>query len=190
MYFQRVPIAARLLFPHAVWTSKNEIRLKISFDDGPYPNSTPRLLSLLKNKKVKASFFCLGSQAEKHPELISAILNDGHLIGHHGYDHISGWQSTKESYLTNAFRSEDFLVSSIYRPPYGKITPSQERKLRQEYGWTTVFWSHMPGDFDRKVDKETLLSRIQKIPQVHPIIVLHDRPETIDKLEYVLNAYL
>jgi len=179
MYFTKVPFIIQALYRSAIWSSAQEARLQLSFDDGPHPDSTPVILDILDRYGIKASFFCLGRQAEKYPELIAEIKNKGHLIGHHGYDHLDGWKTPTLAYLDNMTKSKAIIGPEYYRPPYGRITLDQKRKLKDT---KLVFWTHMPGDFDPKRSVQQCARRIADAFTEGSIICLHDRPDTLEKV--------
>jgi len=164
----------RLVYTDAVFRIPTKTReLCLTFDDGPDPDSTPEILSILESHNLKAAFFCNGRKAEKYPELLDLIVSKGHVIGNHGYDHLSGFKTNIHDYIENALRADEFTSSSLFRPPYGRIRQSQYRLMKKKY--KIVFWDLMPYDFDDKMDgKRAFIILKQKIRQ-GSIIVLHDK---------------
>jgi peptidoglycan/xylan/chitin deacetylase (PgdA/CDA1 family) len=166
-----------LLWPEATFrikTKNNEICL--SFDDGPDPKSTLEILEILKNHDIKALFFCTGLKAEKYPELVNRICSGGHIIGNHGYRHLNGWKTSSGEYIKNVSDAAGFTSSDLFRPPYGRIRPSQYRKLANSY--KIIFWDLMPYDFDSKIGKDKTLAVLKKKIRPGSIIVLHDTVES------------
>lgn len=185
MYFKKTPSLVIKLFPSICWDCKSDQRLKLSFDDGPYPDSTPIILAKLKALNIKASFFCLGKQVKKYPDLYQRIIEDGHLAGNHGHEHISGWSTNKSDYLENIMMASNYISSEYYRPPYGRMTTGQLAQVKKSY--KVVMWGLMPGDFDKDVTKEKLVHSINTSLTKDSIVVLHDRPDTIEKVSYALD---
>lgn len=185
MYFRKVPVYIQKLFPQIIWSAQSDPRLHLTFDDGPHPQSTPALLHLLDKLNLKATFFCLGHKLEAHPELGEEIRAQGHHLANHGYRHLSGWSTPKRSYLSNAEKGAQLSNSNFYRPPYGRMKRNQYAELRKKY--QIIMWSSMPGDFDLNVTQESLAHRLSMCTK-EDIIVLHDQPETIEKLTYALST--
>jgi len=200
-YFIRTPPLLEKAFPSIQWRldeypqSKKSLSTKLgaialTFDDGPHPDSTPVLLDILLSFETKASFFLLGANAERYPELVSRIRNDGHHVGNHGHNHINGWQSEHSIYVNNALKGGALLDSREFRPPFGKITRQQGRSLIAEHQQKLILWSLMPGDFDKRISPEILERRLLAHTRPRDIIVLHDTPSTIQNLTIVLPRYL
>ena len=185
MYLTSVPSLLQTIFPSAIWSSEEEPRFKLTFDDGPHPDSTPQLLASLHTKNIKATFFCLGEQLEKHPDLHQAMKDRGHLVANHGYRHLSGWTTNHEDYLANTDQGAAVSASDYFRPPYGRMTPRQYHRLKEKY--KIVMWTAMPGDFDKKNSKETISLEVQKAYKDNEIIVLHDTVACLDKTLYALD---
>lgn len=169
------PISAiRLFYPGAVFrirTKKKELYL--TFDDGPDPASTPYVLRILEEHNIKAVFFCSGRMAEKHLDLIELIKSSGHIAGNHGYDHYDGWKTGIKDYLDNVSLASGFTSGNLFRPPYGRITLSQFRRLSKTY--TIVFWDLMPHDYDNRVTSVKILTILRRKIRNGSVIVLHDR---------------
>lgn len=147
--------------------------LFLTFDDGPDPSVTPVIKGILDKYNVKALFFCNGEKAEEHPCIVQSLRDSGHLIGNHGYLHINGWRTGLKEYSRNAERACKFTSCSFFRPPFGKITPSQFRLLKKNY--TIFFWDLMPYDFDISLQPSECLRVLLKRIRQGSIIVLHDK---------------
>jgi peptidoglycan/xylan/chitin deacetylase (PgdA/CDA1 family) len=171
----RLGFFAGWLYPGAIFRIKtNEKVLCLTFDDGPYPETTPFLLEILEKYSIKAMFFCSGKAAEKHPDLVKSILSKGHMVGNHGYDHLIGWHTGLDKYLNEFKQAEKHTSSVLMRPPYGKIRLSQYRILKKQY--KIVFWDLIPYDFDITFGAESTLKILKKKMRQGSIIVLHDKP--------------
>ena len=132
MRFFRPCFVAGWIYPEALFRIKTtEKLLYLTFDDGPDPESTPVLLEILEKHNIKVIFFCNGRAAEKYPELIGQIKSQGHLIGNHGYNHLDGWRTSTEKYIADVENAAGFTSSDLFRPPYGRLSLGQYRKLKR-----------------------------------------------------------
>jgi peptidoglycan/xylan/chitin deacetylase (PgdA/CDA1 family) len=176
-----IPTVIKGIFTGIVWdkpAKKNEIY--ITFDDGPEPGITPEVLAFLNKYRAKATFFCLGSKVEENPCLVQQIRGDGHSVANHGYMHLNGYKTSLKNYIANAHMGAEVTCSSIFRPPYGKITPKQYKLLRQDY--SIVMWSIMSMDFSEKITPEKCAKNV--ISNVYPgaVVVFHDIPKASKNL--------
>ena len=165
------------LYPEAKFRIKTtEKILYLTFDDGPDPESTPFLLEVLRKHDIKALFFCIGQTAEEHPELIRQILDDGHEIGNHTYNHANGWVTHSAVYLKDVIRASMSTSSLIFRPPFGRLRPKQYRILKKQF--LIIFWDLMAYDFDSTFSAENSLNLLKTKIRQGSIIVLHDTPQS------------
>jgi len=186
MYFTRPPWIIRKLFPELIWTIPNdENRVFLTFDDGPDPEATPWVLDLLGKHDAKATFFCLGRNVEKYPELFQRIQDEGHAVGNHTYSHLDGWRTRNRDYFADIEQADKLIGSNLFRPPYGRITPSQIRVLKTKY--KIVMWDVLSGDFDLKITTEKCIKRTEKYTKSGSILVFHENRTQKDFLEYLLS---
>lgn len=186
MYFRRTPLIVRSIFRSAYWCIPDSDKVFLTFDDGPHPESTPVILDFLEQHNTKASFFCLGQQVEKYPQHFDRILQSGHSIGNHGYEHLSGWQTGVEDYVQNVRKAEALIPGNLFRPPFGKISIRQYLSLKSEF--RIVMWTAMPGDFDESQSSHKLIQQATHPIQPGSIITLHDNPKHLDRtLLYLKN---
>lgn len=186
MYLKKIPSFLTKSVGHVIWHGPRDSgKVFLSFDDGPDPDSTLALLELLEKWQVKASFFCLAEKAIAHPELIDAIREAGHQIGAHGVKHLDGWKTEDAEYLTDARESMLVLDTELFRPPYGRISLSQFRALKDEC--KIVLWDVMPGDFDEAVSASDCAHYMIKNAREGSLIVLHDRCDLQEKLHQSLE---
>jgi len=168
-------------------TEKKELFL--TFDDGPFPGTTEMILEQLNKFNAKATFFCVGDNIRKHPQLFEEIKNQGHSVGNHTFHHLNGWKHSLKSYLNNVKMCETLTGTKLFRPPYGKLTPLQRFKLQNHY--YILLWSVLPGDFDPKLSNEKCLERVLKHSHFPgSIVVFHDNLKAFEKLQYTLPKYL
>lgn len=184
------------IFSKYIWDlPNNENKIYLTFDDGPTPEITEWTLNLLKQYNAKATFFCIGENIKKYPEIYQKIISEKHSIGNHTFNHINGWKTTTNNYLLNAklCESEIFILHSafckLFRPPYGKIKPSQSKKLRN-LGYKIIMWDVISYDFDTTISKEKCLENVINNAVSGSIIVFHDSKKAFPNLEYTLPKAL
>lgn len=185
-----VPRIVEDIFPKVTWkipTSQKVIYL--TFDDGPTPETTYWILSELKKFNAKASFFCVGENARRHPELIIQLKENGHTIGNHTYNHLNGSKTETEPYVKNVRKCTEVFESRYFRPPYGRITPQQIRRVA-EMNYNIVMWSVLSYDFDPNVKPDKILKRITRQTRPGNIVVFHDNKKAMLNLKTVLPKYL
>ena len=185
---KREHIAAKV-FRDLIWhfVGKDQ-ELFLTFDDGPDPDITPWVLSVLKDFNAKATFFCIGNKVEKHPGIYQQILNDGHSVGNHTYSHIKGWSTASKDYLEDVSKAENFIKSNLFRPPYGRIRPHQLRKIKKDY--KIIMWDVLCRDYDEKVSNKECLDNAIEYAESGSIVVFHDTPQAESNLRYVLPKVL
>ena len=179
------PIWLRFLYPQLLWyKNRKEQTLYLTFDDGPIPDVTPRILKILKEHKIKATFFCVGENIHKHPEIFKQILQDGHSVGNHTYHHLKGWNTSKKEYLLNVEKCQKLTKSKLFRPPYGRGTRAQYNELKEFY--EIVMWDVMSGDFDLSISPQQCLNNVLKHSENGSIIVFHDSIKAQERVLYAL----
>ena len=189
MYLIKTPRIIQSLFPNFTWKVPTEEKtLYLTFDDGPQPELTPWVLDELEAFGAKATFFSVGKNVECYPEIFDQIINAGHSVGNHTYDHLSGWASDNIPFFHNTRRCARLVKSSLFRPPYGRMKPKQVQFLQRHY--RIVMWDVMSGDFDPSISKEQCLSNVIKNTEKGSIIVFHDSEKAMDKLKFVLPKVL
>lgn len=190
MYLTKTPKFLPGIFQDILWKTKNgRNEICLTFDDGPNPISTPYILEVLEKIGVKAVFFCLGKNIENHPDQFSAIVDQGHQIGNHGYDHLSGWSTPDLKYFINTHLGYEISGSRFFRPAYGRISLSQYYYLRKKY--QIVLWDVMAGDFETgKIDYGKRLIKIRKSTDPGSLVVFHDDAKYIQHLTALLPQYI
>lgn len=177
MRYFRPSILLSLFYHKAVFRVPVSInKVYLTFDDGPTPGKTERILSILEQYRVPATFFLTGRNIHASPDLAQKILQRGFSIGNHGYDHIRGTSTGFRKYIADVKEGEKYSGSIFFRPPYGAIGPCQYYWLRKRY--RIVFWDLMPYDFDNSMDKEQVLKIIKKHLRPGSLIVLHDNSKS------------
>src|ERR1700761_3912060 len=130
MYLVKTPTLLKLLYPNLLWDTEDHRRcIFLTFDDGPIPIVTPFVLNILRQHNAKATFFCIGDNVRKHPEVFEQVKNEGHAIGNHTYNHLKGWDTDDQTYLDNFLKADKLINSKLFRPPYGRVKRSQIKLL-------------------------------------------------------------
>lgn len=191
-FFVKTPWWIKKLYPGCTWDLvSTEKTLYLSFDDGPHPVITPYILNLLRQYNARASFFCIGDNVQKYPEVYQQILADGHSVGNHTHNHLNGWKTTDKEYLENIKEANKYIESNLFRPPYGRIKGSQIRFLKQELPEMKILmWNILAGDWVQELKPEICFEKIQKHISHGDIIVLHETDKAFDRLKYVLPNLL
>ena len=189
MFSRLYPILFSSLYPQSLSCkpSKDKKVLYLTFDDGPIPELTPWVIEVLNNFQAKATFFCVGENVEKHPDLKALYLNNGHTIANHTQNHLKGINTLHDAYLHNVEQMQQHTNSTYFRPPYGKITLRQYYKLKKQY--QVVFWDILSKDYDRRVSEKRCLKRLQKARN-GSIVVFHENKKAEAKLKALLPQFL
>ncbi len=198
----KIPMLVKRMLPNYIWNiPSNHKTIYLTFDDGPIPEITNWTLDILKQYNAKASFFCIGSNIEKHPSIFQDIINDGHTIGNHTHNHIKGWKTKTKDYLYNIKEAQNIisskhqstelktLSSPLFRPPYGQIKPKQGKKLIG-LGYKIIMWDVLSFDWDSTVLPETCLNNVISNATNGSIIVFHDSIKASKNMQYALPKVL
>ena len=200
LYWIKTNWIIKKIFSNYTWDVSNAGGSKtvyLTFDDGPIPEVTEWVLNELKKYNVKATFFCIGDNVDKNPEIFKKVISEGHSIGNHTFNHLNGWKTSTEVYIENTRLCEEAiqknspsnLKSKLFRPPYGKIKASQSRKIR-ELGYKIIMWDVLSADFDQTLSQEQCLKNATSNLRPGSVIVFHDSIKAFKNLEYVLPRTL
>jgi peptidoglycan/xylan/chitin deacetylase (PgdA/CDA1 family) len=189
MYLVRTPKAVKSLAPFLRWNfPRDRAEIYLTFDDGPTPEITYEILDILDAHDAKASFFCIGGNVNRNPEVYAEILRRGHLTGNHTWNHMDGWKFSDFSYFRNILECSTLVHSRYFRPPYGKIRRSQAKSLRQRF--EIVMWDVLSGDWDANVTPEKCFANATKDVKGGSIIVFHDSDKAYQNMIYALPRAL
>lgn len=196
----KTPWLVKKAFPAYIWNipSKEKV-IYLTFDDGPTPDVTDKVLDILAQYKAKATFFCVGKNVAAYPTIYQRIINENHAIGNHTYNHLKGWLTKKGIYIENILATEKVFLSQnpkpktqnskLFRPPYGKLKPSQ-RKALQKLGYKIIMWDVLARDWDMAISKESVLNNIIKNTEYGSVVVLHDSIKASKNMLYALPKAL
>jgi len=160
----------------------------LTFDDGPIPDVTPEVLSILSKYEAKATFFVVGDNVRKYPEIFEQVKGAGHAVGNHTFHHLNGWKTSPGAYAEDVSRCRDYFETKLFRPPYGRITPSQYFLLRSDY--RIILWSVLTSDYDRRVTPEQCLQNSIEHTKQGSVVVFHDHLKSIASVRYALPRML
>lgn len=183
---ERPPLLYRLLFPEATWRIKRKKRkvVYLTFDDGPIPEVTPWVLDTLDTHGVKATFFMVGDNVRRHPELLDDVRRRGHSYGNHTMHHLQGFKVKTWRYLRDISEANELIDSPLFRPPHGLIRWSQAKKIKERYN--LVMYDLVTRDYARKIDGSGVLDNVKRFARNGSIIVFHDSLKSERNLRYAL----
>lgn len=210
MFVHKTNFLMRALYPNFIWripTEKKEIFL--TFDDGPIPEITEFVLEELDKYKAKATFFCIGGNIEKYPDIFQKVVYQQHTIGNHTFNHVRGWDSEDEYYVDNFRKCENIIVEQSlksdvenggienrkskidkrkFRPPFGRIKRSQAKEILKTH--EIVMWDVLTGDYDQSLSKESVLSKALQHTEQGSIVLFHDSIKASKNMMYALPKFL
>jgi peptidoglycan/xylan/chitin deacetylase (PgdA/CDA1 family) len=190
MYRSRIPSFVRFFLPQIICRplQAGKKTVYLTFDDGPIPETTPYILDTLKKYGVKATFFCVGENVKKHPQLYAKILEEGHVVGNHTFNHLKGWKTPLNEYLENVKLCSEYVSSELFRPPYGKMTLRQYSALKKKF--KLIFWDVLTPDYDANIPAQACLEIVKKKTRSGSILVFHDNLKAKNKLTELLPGAL
>lgn len=189
MYLVKTPKFIQSLFPNFYWNAPTtEKVLYLTFDDGPIPEVTPWVLEQLESYNAKGTFFCVGDNVRKYDSVLQQVLDAGHAIGNHTYNHMNGWATDNIQYFHNVRNCARMVKSDLFRPPYGRLKPKQAQFLQRHY--KIIMWDILSGDFDPAISKDQCLYNVVSKAKQGSIIVFHDSIKAFEKLQFVLPKVL
>lgn len=169
-----------------IWSrSTKHKRIYLSFDDGPHPTITNFVLDTLRENGIKATFFCIGDNVLKYPETFERIVKEQHSIGNHTHNHLNGWKTDNIQYYKNILQAAKHIPSKLFRPPYGKIKPTQANYLLKR-GWRIIMWNSLSADFDTSIDGVTCFNNVKSTMKNGSIVVFHDSEKAFDRMKIAL----
>ena len=185
MLIEQPPKLLRWLYPRALWRmDKNVKAVYLTFDDGPIPEITPWVLDLLDKYNIKATFFLVGDNVRKHPEEFKMIVERGHRVGNHTFNHISGLKYLSYNYLENTNKADELINSKLFRPPHGWMRWGQYMVLSHRY--TVVMWDLVTRDYSKRLNGPQVLKIVKKYVRNGSIITFHDSIKSEKNLKYAL----
>ncbi len=187
MLIEQPPKLYRMLFPKSIWRIpvENKKMAYLTFDDGPIPEVTPWVLDILDKYKIKATFFCVGDNVSKHPEIYRDILLRGHKVGNHTHNHLQGWKTFGTKFVNNVKQSSNLIQSKLFRPPHGHMFFYQLTHLHL-LGYKTIMWDVVTRDYSNRQTPMQVYNNVKKYTRDGSIIVFHDSLKAEKNLRYAL----
>ena len=185
MLIEQPPLIYRALFPGAIWRLPSKERcVYLTFDDGPIPEITPWVLDLLDKYNIKATFFCVGDNVRKHPDIYRMVLDRGHRVGNHTYNHIQGMQYRTHNYVANVEKAGTYIKSNLFRPPHGHMRYRQVLKLRMHY--KIIMWDVVTRDYSPHMTAGGVLNVVKNYTRNGSVIVFHDSLKSEPRMKEAL----
>lgn len=190
----KIPFFLPLIYPKLIWSINTEEKIiYLTFDDGPIPEVTEFVLDTLNKFNAKATFFCIGENVRKHPDIFYKVIEEGHVIGNHTYNHLNGWKTADNDYVQNVQKCDDVLkehgvTTNLFRPPYGRIKKKQINSLVADY--RLIMWDILTKDYNPAVNEQTALRKCKSKSSPGSIVVFHDSIKAFPRMRYVLPNFL
>lgn len=189
MIYWGIPSVISRVFSLYKWHgSRKNKTIYLTFDDGPTPVITEKVLDILDLYSAKATFFCLGRNVDRHKSIYNKILKKGHKSGNHSYSHLKGWRTSDNIYYQDIELASKYIKSALFRPPYGQIKRKQAKYLQKHY--RLIMWDVLTHDYNQNISPEAILKHSIKHTHKGSIIVFHDSQKASENLFYVLPKYL
>lgn len=186
---ERPPRLFRWLTPGGVFRMKERSKtVYLTFDDGPIPEVTPWVLEMLERYGIKATFFMVGQNAERYPELVDEVVRRGHSIGNHTHHHLAGHRAGYRKYVEDVEAATSFLPTTLFRPPHGWLRPGQIRRLKGKY--RIIMYDLVTRDYSRRLDAGRVVENVKRYVRPGSIIVFHDSLKAWPRLEKALPEAL
>jgi peptidoglycan/xylan/chitin deacetylase (PgdA/CDA1 family) len=192
-FFIKTPWLVKQLYRNYTWNfSRREQAVYLTFDDGPHPVVTPWVLDQLRKYKARATFFCVGENVAQYSAVYHQLLAEGHTVGNHTQHHPNGWETPTDAYLNDVKEAAQFIRSSLFRPPYGRIKSAQADGVKALLGTDTkiIMWDVLSCDFDPLFSKEQCLKNVLQHATSGSIIVFHDSEKAAPNMQYALPVVL
>lgn len=181
MILEQPSLWLRLLYPKALWRiNPTERVVYLTFDDGPIPEVTPRVLEILRNYGVKATFFMVGDNVRKYPEVFEMVKSDGHRLGNHTFNHLGGIKHSTKDYVLNIHKANAYIHSDLFRPPHGWLRHRQYYFLKRHY--KLVMWDLVTRDYSKRLNADDVFENVRRYARSGSIITFHDSLRSVPKL--------
>ena len=169
----QVPEILKSVIKNVVWRINPAKKvIYLTFDDGPNPGVTPLVLDILDRFEVKATFFCVGENVSRFPDVFDEVKRRGHTVGNHTFNHLKGFEYSTDDYVRNVKKASEFIDSRLFRPPHGQIKPSQIKALKDDY--LIIMWDFITYDYDKRIEPEKIIAEVKKRSRNGSIVVFHD----------------
>lgn len=169
----QVPEILKSVIKNVVWRINPAKKvIYLTFDDGPNSRVTPLVLDILDRFEVKATFFCVGENVSRFPDVFDEVKRRGHTVGNHTFNHLKGFEYATDYYVRNVEKANGYIKSDLFRPPHGQIKPSQIKALKDDY--RIIMWDFITYDYDKRIEPEKIIAEVKKRSRNGSIVVFHD----------------
>ncbi len=183
------PQVVKNIFSNITWNINTDRKVVyLTFDDGPIPDVTEKILFALDLFDAKATFFCVGENVKRYPHIYKKILDNGHTTGNHTFSHLNGIKTDTKDYIENIEKASKYINSNLFRPPHGRIKTSQQKIIEQNY--KIILWDVLSYDFDRQISKEKCFGNVKHFTRPGSVIVFHDNIKATNNMFYALTQTL
>ncbi|MFY7880315.1 MAG: polysaccharide deacetylase family protein [Lacibacter sp.] len=192
-YLVTSPWWMRMLYPSGlIWNLPTQEKiLYLTFDDGPHPVATPIVLDLLKRFDAKATFFCIGNNVLKYPEIYKRILMEGHRVGNHTHNHCNGWKTPDQEWVNSIKQAAEHIDSNLFRPPYGRLKRFTSKVVQQHNPpFKIIMWDVLSADFDLSKTGDQCFQNVRKHARNGSVVVFHDSEKALPRMEEALKKTL
>lgn len=181
MFIEQPAPWLRILYPNAIWRiDTGEKNVYLTFDDGPIPEVTPRVLDILDHYNVKATFFMVGDNVRKYPDIFKMVKDRGHRLGNHTFNHYSGMRHTTRKYIRNIHKANTYIHTDLFRPPHGWLRHAQYHFLKRHY--KLVMWDLVTRDYSKRLNADDVFENVKRYARPGSIITFHDSLRSAHKL--------
>ena len=185
MFIEQPAVFLRWLYPTAIWRmSRKKKVVYLTFDDGPIPEATPFVLDTLDRFGVKATFFMVGDNVRKYPDIYRMVVERGHRVGNHTFNHIRGFEYLSKNYLANADKANEYLHTDLFRPPHGHMRWPQYWVLKHKY--RIVMWDLVTRDYSKRLNGPQVFQKVKQYVRNGSIITFHDSLKSEQNMKYAL----
>jgi peptidoglycan-N-acetylglucosamine deacetylase len=185
MLIEQLPLFFRQVYRKVTWRKDSKTKtIYLTFDDGPIPEVTPWVLDVLDRYGIKATFFCVGENVMRNPDLYQEILKRGHRTGNHTYNHLRGFITSTKTYLENVEKAAQYIDSDLFRPPHGDLWQPQYFTIRKKY--QIIQWDLITRDYNRKLTGEKVFQIVKKHARNGTIMVFHDSLKAEKNMRYAM----
>lgn len=185
------PNFLRQFFKNFLWKINPEEGRKviyITIDDGPIPELTPGTLEMLAEFGAKATFFCVGENVQRYPDIYQQIVKGGHSVGNHTFNHLKGSRTKIKEYVQNVHLADEYIKTKLFRPPHGILRKPQARIINKEK--KVVLWDVLSEDYNRRLSPEQCWKNVERNTTSGSIIVFHDNIKAEPRQRFSLRQTL
>ena len=186
----QMPEWVRMFYPGTFWRGEDKEKVVyLTFDDGPVKGVTEWVCEELKNRDIRTTFFCVGENVKRNPDIYRQLIKEGHKTGNHTHNHLPAWKCSGEEYFENIVKASKVIDTDIFRPPHGQLYPWQVKRLKERFR-RIVMWDVLSKDYDNRLSAEEVRANVMDNVRPGSVIVFHDSFKAWPRLKQALPATL